>query len=102
MTKVAPSIVDMLSDAVKSRGMLRLLTHEVIGKGLFSTAWSSGVSPLEAWDEQLRNREDLELALQLFIRQLFGSFHVARSLFLLGSDYPKIGRRVSFLCTNNA
>ncbi|CAK9022466.1 FO synthase subunit 1 [Durusdinium trenchii] len=61
MTKVAPSIVDMLSDAVKSRGMLRLLTHEVIGKGLFSTAWSSGVSPLEAWDEQLRNREDLEL-----------------------------------------
>ena len=52
----------MLEMAVKKRGMQNFLLHEVLSRGVFSAAWTSGTGPAESWRDELRNREDLQLA----------------------------------------
>ncbi|CAK9091359.1 FO synthase subunit 1 [Durusdinium trenchii] len=58
MTKVQKEVVERLCAAVKSRGMAKLLTHDLLSKGLLNLAWTSGIGPTEAWKEELRNRDD--------------------------------------------
>ena len=65
MCKIHPSIAEVLTDAVRARGMARFVTHEVLGKGVLNTAWTSGFGASEAWSEQLRNKDDLVLATHL-------------------------------------
>ena len=48
-------IVTELEHAVKVRGMSRFMNHDVIGKGTFSTGWSSGSGPAESWSDVLTN-----------------------------------------------
>lgn len=56
LTKDVPEcIVQALEHAVKTRGMQRFMNHDVVGKGLFSTGWSSGIAGAESWAEQLTN-----------------------------------------------
>ena len=63
MTAIPPSVVEILEDAVRKRGMLRFITHEVLSKGTFSSSWSSGIGPCESWKDELRNRDDHVLVL---------------------------------------
>ena len=58
MSKIQDSVVNKLSDAVKCRGMNKLVTHDLLSKGLFNTCYTSGFGPCESWREELRNRED--------------------------------------------
>lgn len=60
-TRVAPSVISLLKDAVRTRGMRGFLNHEAIGKEIFSEAWSSGSGPYEAWNDALTNRQDRKL-----------------------------------------
>lgn len=61
--KVAPPIVQFLSEAVRSRGLSRLLNHDVIAKEFLNQGFSSGSGAMEQWKEQLRNRTGNQLAL---------------------------------------
>ena len=61
MTAIQPSVVERLEEAVRARGMARLLQHEVISKGIFSSNFTSGIGLCESWKDQLRNRDDGEL-----------------------------------------
>ena len=73
MVKMATPVVDSLAHAVKTRGMSKFLTHECLAKDILNTAFSSGVSGLEHWRDQLRNEEDGKLVSQLKdILQLVG------------------------------
>ena len=64
MTSIAQPIVAILEDAVRKRGMQRFLNHEVLSKGIFSSSWSSGTGSMEAWKDELRNRDDNVLVLR--------------------------------------
>ena len=60
MSDIPESIVNVLEDAV-------------ISKGIFSSSWTSGSGPAEAWKDELRNREDevLVLCLDLVVFPIF-------------------------------
>ena len=60
--KVPQAVLSILSEAVKCRGMSKLLTHELLAKEVLNQHYSSGVGSLEQWREELRNRENNELA----------------------------------------
>lgn len=61
MTGVPETIVNRLEEAVRSRGMLRFLNHDVLGQKVLNLGFSSGIHALEAWREELRSKDDLEL-----------------------------------------
>lgn len=71
MTRISPAVAERLTDAVRARGMLRFLTHETLAKGVLNKAWTSGVGALEAWQDELRNREDDALVPMI----VFAKFH---------------------------
>ena len=52
---VPEGVVKTLEHAVKIRGMQRFMNHDVLGRGVFSTGWSSGISGAESWAEPLTN-----------------------------------------------
>lgn len=54
-TAVPEKVVLRLEKLVTTRGMLKFLHHDVIGKGTFSTGWSSGLGVAESWAEPLTN-----------------------------------------------
>lgn len=56
---VPEALREILEAAVKVRGMQRFMSHEVIGKGTFSSGWSSGAGAMESWSEIPTNRADL-------------------------------------------
>lgn len=60
--RVPRHIVDELSAAVRSRGLTRLVTHDLIAKDLLNADYSSGVGVLEGWREELRNGADHSVA----------------------------------------
>ena len=53
--KVAPEAVTFLENSVKRRGMLKYMSHDVIGKDLLNEGYTSGVGILEPWKDELRN-----------------------------------------------
>ena len=59
MTKIPECVVNFLTESVKCRGMSRYISHDVLAKDVFNTAWTSGINGLEHWKEQLRNTEEL-------------------------------------------
>ena len=61
MTTVKKEVTERLSEAVRARGMLKFLHHDVISNGLFSTNFTSASGESESWKDQLRNREDGQL-----------------------------------------
>ena len=67
--------MNILSEAVKRRGLSKLMTHELLAKDVLNQHYTSGFGPLEQWREELRNRENNELAphLILFITYFFSS-----------------------------
>ncbi|CAL1167352.1 unnamed protein product [Cladocopium goreaui] len=67
--KVTEPIQALLKDAVRKRGMRSFLTHEAIGKEIFSLAWSSGSGQYDAWNDALTNKDDNELV-SLLIRRM--------------------------------
>ena len=62
MSTIPQEIVTTLEDAVRARGMQRFILHEVLSKGIFASAWTSGTGAAEAWKDELRNRDDNLLA----------------------------------------
>lgn len=58
MSKVDGKAVKFLTDSVRSRGMLKYMQHEVIGKDTMNTHWTSGFGEKEAWKEEFRNMDD--------------------------------------------
>ncbi|CAK9079470.1 unnamed protein product, partial [Durusdinium trenchii] len=69
MTSIDPSVAEQLTEAVRCRGMAKLLSHEVISRGMFSKSWTSGLAAAESWKEVLRNKEDGRIV-QLFVARL--------------------------------
>lgn len=63
--KVTEPIQALLKDAVRKRGMRSFLTHEAIGKEIFSLAWTSGSGQYDAWNDALSNKDDNELVSNL-------------------------------------
>eukprot|EP00438_Fugacium_kawagutii_P006468 Skav206265 [mRNA] locus=scaffold265:244596:255091:- [translate_table: standard] len=49
LCKVPEAIRDRLEAAVKTRGMSKLLSHDVIGKGCFDLGWTSASGSTESW-----------------------------------------------------
>lgn len=52
---VPEDIRNRLEAAVKVRGMSRLISHDVIGKGCFNLGWTSASGSTESWSEELTN-----------------------------------------------
>lgn len=74
--KVAPEAVTFLENSVKRRGMLKYMSHDVIGKDLLNEGYTSGVGILEPWKDELRNDGGQKLVTheefqELFFGQLF-------------------------------
>lgn len=64
LQKVPPTIAEKLENSVRTRGVARLLNHDVIdviGKGTFSLGYSSAAGSLDAWTEALTNGANLKL-----------------------------------------
>ena len=78
--KIDKSVVDVLKDAVRKRGMRAFLTHEAISKDIFNIAWSSGTGQYEQWNDVLANRDDNELDPSWY---LFNILRSANSSFVL-------------------
>lgn len=84
MSKIAAEIAEALTNAVRSRGMARFITHEVIGKGVFCPAWTSGMGATEEWKDILTNTQDNEIAA---ITSLTDSFSFPVSLCFLDLSF---------------
>ncbi|CAL1141851.1 unnamed protein product [Cladocopium goreaui] len=69
MSDVNGLFLSRITESVKIRGMHRFLTHDAIGRGIFSTGFSSGIGNIEAWKDELTNRDDQELV-GLFLQRL--------------------------------
>ena len=65
LNKVSAKAVTCLEQSVKSCGMLRYLSVDVIGKDVLNRNWSSGTGTLEAWKEKLRNNNDDKLVTRM-------------------------------------
>ena len=52
---VSESVCAELERLVTPRGMAKFLNHDVIGKGTFSTGWTSGFAVAESWAEPCTN-----------------------------------------------
>jgi len=63
-SSIEKPVVAMLKDFVAKRGMKGFLSHEVLGRGIFSTGWTSGSGPTESWNVVMTNTDDGALAAQ--------------------------------------
>lgn len=60
--RISPAVTQYLANAVKIRGMTRLVTHEVLARDVLNPSWTSGLAAMEPWREELRNKEGDRLA----------------------------------------
>lgn len=60
--RVPEHIVAALSEAVRTRGLSKLVTHELLAKDLLNKSFSSGLGQMEAWKEELRNKPNNKIA----------------------------------------
>ncbi|CAK9057903.1 Uncharacterized protein SCF082_LOCUS30979 [Durusdinium trenchii] len=70
MCKIPKPAVDYLEKSVKSRGMNRYLSHEVIGRDLLNASFTCGFAALEHWREELRNTDDVACTYQQALAKL--------------------------------
>lgn len=59
MCKIPTEAVVFLEASVKCRGMLRYLSHDILGRDLLNAGFSSGLNGLEHWKEDLRNTTEV-------------------------------------------
>lgn len=67
MTKMSAQAVTFLTNSVRSRGMMKYLQHDVIGRDICNVNFSSGIQGFEQWKEEFRNHENDELVIRLHI-----------------------------------
>ena len=72
--KVAPPVLNKLSEAVRRRGLSKLLTHDVIAKEVMNINFTSGTGTMEQWQEELRNRDNNHLAPSFYQTIIFFEF----------------------------
>ena len=60
--RISPAVVAQLREDVRSRGMNKWISHEVISRDVFNRGFSSGVGIFESWSEPCTNAADDELA----------------------------------------
>ena len=58
MQHIHPEVVEAMSVAVTVRGTNKFCNHDVLGRDLLNTSWSSGINGLEHWKDILRNEPD--------------------------------------------
>ena len=61
---VPEHIVTALSEAVRTRGLSKLITHELLAKDLLNKSFSSGCGQVESWKEELRNKPNNKIVAQ--------------------------------------
>ena len=67
MTKMSAQAVTFLTNSVRSRGMMKYLQRDVIGRDICNVNFSSGIQGFEQWKEEFRNHENDELVIRLHI-----------------------------------
>ena len=71
-TKIEGGVVKMLRESVRTRGMRQWLTHDLLAAEMFNLGFSSGKSgSLIAWQGELTNLKDNELAPQQLVVEFF-------------------------------
>ena len=79
--RIDPGVLALLTSAVKTRGMAKLLNHEVIARDVFNRNYTSGINSLEQWREELRNRDDNVLvSCHFFVSKCLEFFFLASYL----------------------
>ena len=61
MSNINPAAVVFLTDSIRSRGMQKYMLHELLGRDVLNTNWTSGFNDFDPWKEQFRNLDDGEL-----------------------------------------
>ena len=64
------AVLDRITESVRVRGLSKYMTHDMISKGVFSKAFSSGSGTAESWRDQLTNREDNDLVAHLYCLEI--------------------------------
>lgn len=59
--RISKKVVAQLRNDVRSRGMTKWLSHELLSRDLFNQGFSSGTGCYDAWSEQLTNSATDEL-----------------------------------------
>lgn len=59
--KVPPTVVAQLREDIRPRGMNKWISHEILARDLFNRGFSSGVGPLESWNDACTNGADDQL-----------------------------------------
>ena len=72
--KVASEAVTFLEKSVKRRGMLKYISHDVIGKDLLNEGYTSGLGVLEACKDELRNDGEQKLVTRMAFQVLCPCF----------------------------
>ena len=55
---IPEKLVERLEGAVRQRGMIQFINHDVVGGGTLSTGFSSASRATEAWHDELTNLKD--------------------------------------------
>lgn len=61
VSKISPKAVQFLTNSVRSRGMLKYIQHDLLGKDVLNQHWTSGINQFEQWKEEFRNKDDDQL-----------------------------------------
>ena len=62
MTNISEKAVRFITDSVRARGMLKYISHDILGRNLLNRNFTSGVAAHEAWKNEFRNKDDDILA----------------------------------------
>ncbi len=65
------AVLNRITESVRVRGLTKYMTHDMISKGIFSKAFSSGSGSAESWRDHLTNRDDNDLVAHLYIALKF-------------------------------
>ena len=60
------AVLNRITESVRVRGLTKYMTHDMISKGIFSKAFSSGSGSAESWRDHLTNRDDNDLVAHLY------------------------------------
>lgn len=62
MTNISEKAVRFITDSVRARGMLKYISHDILGRNLLNRNFTSGMAGQEAWKTEFRNKDDDILA----------------------------------------
>lgn len=58
MTNISKNALEFITNSVRSRGMLKYISHDILAKNILNRNFTSGISGLEAWRDEFRNKDD--------------------------------------------